>query len=165
MKKIVLITLSLLSLSLNAQTKKQKGECFSFISRPGDWKVVIAEKFYSDTGIKHRKYVSNDNELVTVNYVRDTYSEGYSFSDNSNDNIIKYKDPHMNIVSAYSHYTPCTYTYGDNDEYAIYIRGYVLINNAGEETLMVVESETDDFRNIIQVLIKTEKGLVVSEIY
>ena len=166
MKKLFLITAAVFTLfTAQSQTKKQKEQCFSFISAPSDWKVVIKETFYPDTGIKYRQYVGNDNVLVTVNYVRSAYKESYSFSADDNVKVIKYKDNHMTISSAYSHYVPCVYTWGDDDEYVTYIRGYTLINKNGNETLMVIESETEDFRNITQVLIKTSKGLVVSDIY
>lgn len=165
MKKLLLITLTVLTSTLFSQTKEQREKCFSFISAPSEWKMVINEEFYEDTGIKYRKYLDHDNKIVTINYLRRDLRASYSFSLNKKDKTIKYKDEHMSISSAYSGYVPCVYVWGDNNEYVRYIRGYTLINNAGEETLMVVESETEDFRNITQVLIKTKKGLVVSEIY
>jgi len=128
---------------------------------PDDWKTVITEKYVDDDNtkdIKYRKYISVNNEVISVNY-----TTVHSFHDDGE--VITYKDDMMNISSAYLSYTDCSRTYGDNDEYEQHIRTYILIDKNGKESTFIVRARKKGMRNLTAAILKTNSGFIASQIF
>ena len=152
MKKLFLITAAVFAL-FTAQS-----QCVTRHWGPTEWKSIIKEEWDDNQSILMRKYMSNDDEFITVNYV-----EKFSFSDK--DGVVSYKDRSMNVVGEYTDIDECIWTYGDDEEYVMYIKTYTLTSKSGKVSTFIVRSSNPSYRNISSVIIKTRNGFVASQIF